>query len=114
MTNIDSKDTPKILLIDSCGFDGSSQPEDILVQEALEMIENRHQKRETLAQKAILSVDSSGFDGGSVPDDVSKTVAFRMLENRRKKRELLAQESATALSAPSEQSWRAGRSTPSN
>lgn len=104
MTNTNSKDIPAILLVDSSGFDGSSQPEDISVQEALEMIENRHQKRETLAQKAILSVDSSGFDGSSVPDDVSKTVAFRMLENRRKRRELLAQESSIALSAPGEQS----------
>ena len=63
MTNTNSKDIPAILLVDSSGFDGSSQPEEISFQEALEM-----------------------------------------LENRRKRREVLAQESATALSAPSEQS----------
>ena len=83
MANTNSKDIPAILLVDSSGFDGSSQPENISVQESLEMLENRHQKRETLAQKAILSVDSSGFDGSSVPDHIIDAAADRILRMRR-------------------------------
>ena len=83
MTNTHSKDIPAILLVDSSGFDGSSQPDDISVQEALEMLNNRHQKRETLAQKAIFSVDCSGFDGGSQPDHIIDAAADRILRMRR-------------------------------
>lgn len=83
MTNTHSKDIPAILLVDLSGFDGSSQPDDISVQEALEMLNNRHQKRETLAQKAIFSVDCSGFDGGSQPDHIIDAAADRILRMRR-------------------------------
>ena len=50
MENIYGCDVPAILLVDSSGYDGGSQPADVLQAEVREIIENQRKKQLVAAQ----------------------------------------------------------------